>query len=121
MVPALTESDTDKDRWLDFINEIKEYFKYDIQIAFKPSFIEFQVGEHPQLPFEGHKFLRFSSKVSGSETEAAEPYIRQVYQLARRIFGQRVQFWHELYDSSGHYSWNAVNDSLKSYHDSVSV
>lgn len=73
------------------------------------------------MPLEGHKFLRFSSKVSGPRTEAAEPYVRQVYQLARRVFGQQVRFWHELYDRSGHYSWSAVNDSLESYHDSVGV
>jgi len=61
----------------------------------QPRVVEFQVGEHPLLPLEGHKFLCFSFKVSGSLT-AAEPYIRQVYRLARKPFDQQVRFWHEL-------------------------
>lgn len=121
MFPRLTESDSDKSRWLAFINEIKEIYNRDPVFQVQPRVISFQVGEHPQLPFEGHKFLRFSSKVSGSRIAAAEPYIRRVYRVARVIFGQQVQLWHELRDNYGYYDWDAVNKSIESYNDSVGL
>ena len=121
MVPRLTESDSDKNRWLAFIDEVKEVYNKDPVLQVQPRIFNFQVGEHPQLPLEGHKFLRFSSKVSGPRTAAAEPYIRRVYRVARENFGQQVQFWHELYDHYGHYEWDAVNESIESYNDSVGL
>jgi hypothetical protein len=36
----------------------------------RPTLIMF--AEHPMLPYEGHKFLRFSSKISGRQCFAAE-------------------------------------------------
>ena len=119
MVPRLTESDSDKKRWLAVIDELKEVYKEDPVFQVQPRVVEFHVGEHPLLPSEGHKFLRFSSKVSGSLTAAAEPYIRQVYRLARKTFGQQVRFWHELNDDFGYYEWDVVRDSHRSYYNSV--
>jgi len=121
MVPRLTESDNDKNRWLAFIDEVKEVYNKDPVLQVQPRIFNFQVGEHPQLPLEGHKFLRFSSKVSGPRTAAAEPYIRRVYRIARDNFGQQVQFWHELHDHYGHYEWDAVNESIESYNNSVGL
>jgi len=121
MVPRLTESDSDKNRWLAFIDEVKEVYNEEAVVQVQTCVVTFKVGEHPQLPLEGHKFLRFSSKVSEPRTEAAEPYIRRVYRIAREIFGQRVQFWHELYDNYGHYEWDAVNESIDCYIDSVGL
>ena len=121
MVPRLTESDCDKIRWLAFIDELKEVYNKDPMFQVQPRVVEFQVGEHPRLPLEGHKFLRFSSKVSGPTTAAAEPYIRRIYHIARKNFGQRVQFWHEINDDFGYYDWNAVNESFQSYNKSVGL
>ena len=121
MVPRLDASKSNKDRWLAFIDVLKKVYNEDPVFQVQPRVITFQVGEYPRLPLEGHKFLRFSSKVSGPRTAAAEPYIRQVYRVAREIFGQQVQFWHELHDNLGHYDWDAVNKSFKSYNDSVGL
>ncbi|KAM6485575.1 hypothetical protein HDV62DRAFT_355213 [Trichoderma sp. SZMC 28011] len=41
-------------------------------------------------------FLRFSSKISGSLTMAAEPYIIDVLKIERKYFGRSVHFWHEM-------------------------
>lgn len=119
MVPPLTGLDSDTIRWRAFIEKIKEIFQNDPVVQLQPRFIEFQVGEHPLLPFEGHKFLRFSSKTSGFRSAAAEPYIDDVYRLARTFFGEQVRFWHELNEGNGFYDWKAVNESFKSYYDSV--
>ena len=119
MVPSLTTSETDESNWSAFLCEIKRMYEDDPVLLVKPHMVEFKVGEHPCLPVEGHKFLRFSSKVSGSST--AEPYIRGVLKVARKHFDQRVQFWHELADDYGHYSWNQVNESLRSYEDLVRI
>lgn len=119
MVPPLTGLDSDTIRWRAFIEKIKEIFQNDPVVQLQPRFIEFQVGEHPLLPFEGHKFLRFSSKISGFRSAAAEPYIDDVYRLARTFFGEQVRFWHELNEGNGFYDWKAVHESFKSYYDSV--
>ncbi|KAG5973099.1 hypothetical protein E4U56_005299 [Claviceps arundinis] len=63
----------------------------------KANYILFQIGERPTLPFEGSKFLRFSSK------------------CAKLHFGLRVVFWNELFDQQGHYSWDEVHKSVRSY------
>ena len=52
------------------------------------SYIEFEVGEYPQLPRQCDHFLRFSSKVSGRSL--AEPYIRGVYKIAKQRLGDRA-------------------------------
>lgn len=66
------------------------------------AYIEFGVGERPRLPYVPHMcnhFLRFSSKVSGGSTARAEPFIRGVLRLARKVFGDRVKPWHEVWDT----------------------
>lgn len=69
------------------------------------------------IPFQGHKFLRFSSKISGfsASTTGAEHYILEVTQVARAHFGSRVQSWHEARDQYGHYGWDEVFESFKTY------
>ncbi|KAL7467388.1 hypothetical protein ACHAXS_007625 [Conticribra weissflogii] len=82
----------------------------------KKCFITFMVGECPHLPSNPEHctyFLRFSSKVSGNLTTPAEPYIRSVFNIARKYFGSRVCFWHELNDQYGCYSWNEVYEAEK--------
>jgi hypothetical protein len=82
-------------------------------------YISFMVGECPQMPSNPDRcdyFLRFSSKVSGRLTTPAEPYIRSVYQIAKKYFGSRVHFWHELAETDdarqwGYYEWQDVNDA----------
>ncbi|KAL7789962.1 hypothetical protein V8C37DRAFT_385691 [Trichoderma ceciliae] len=78
--------------------------------------IQLMIGEGPQMPSSPERcnyFLRFSSKVSGRLTRAAEPYIRGVYKIAQKHFGSRVHFWHELNETDdwrqrGFYSWDEV-------------
>ena len=75
------------------------------------SYIECLVGEHPLISYTCEHFLRFSSKVSGSSE--AKPYIRGVYNIAKKWLGNRVQFWHKLYETGdqrqpGFYNWKEV-------------
>ena len=53
------------------------------------------IPESPSLPKEGHLFRRFSSKISGQTTGQTEPYIVEVQSLAKKVFGTRIQPWHE--------------------------
>ncbi|KUJ17999.1 uncharacterized protein LY89DRAFT_696453 [Mollisia scopiformis] len=73
--------------------------------------------EHPKLPFEGHKFLRFSSKVSGSTAAdtKVDSYIDTVTRIAQTCFGSRIKCWHEGADQIGAYDWVEVHESLMSY------
>ncbi|KAL3294521.1 SET domain-containing protein 5 [Colletotrichum asianum] len=82
--------------------------------------ISFLVGEIPHMPYAAQRcnyFLRFSSKVSGQLAAPAEPYIRQVFGIAKKYFGDRVRFWHDLDediskdDCYGYYEWQEVIDA----------
>jgi hypothetical protein len=82
-------------------------------------YIRFMVGECPHMPGNPDRcdyFLRFSSKVSGRLTTPAEPYIRSVYKIAKKYFGSRVHFWHEMVETGderqwGYYDWREVHDA----------
>jgi len=115
MVPRLSKGAVDRKNWQSFIKITKERYQNDDLVEIKPNYIEFKAGEHPLLPFEGHKFLRFSSKVSGSHAKGVEEYIDTVTGFARATFGSRVQPWHEGADKWGVYGWQEVRDSIRSY------
>lgn len=119
MVPRLSRGGADALKWDRFISAIKEHYKDDSQVEMEPHCILFKAGEHPRLPLEGHKFLRFSSKVSGQiATESrVENYIDTVTSIAKANFGSRIQYWNEAFDQLGHYDWKDVNESLRSYNE----
>jgi hypothetical protein len=115
MVPRLSKGVVDRHNWESFIRRVKERYKDDELVEAKPNYLEFNIGEHPLLPFEGHKFLRFSSKLLGSHTNGVMKYIETVTMLAQLSFGSRARYWSEATDQWGFYNWNDVNDSFKSY------
>lgn len=111
MVPRLSRGAIDRQNWDQFISFIKDYYKDDVQVEVHRNYLEFKAGEHPRLPFEGHKFLRFSSKIIGD----VEDYLDFVRSVARVRFGFRIQAWHERADQFGHYNWHEVHESIRSY------
>lgn len=115
MVPRLSKGAVDKQNWQSFIKVIKEHYQNDDFVEIKPNYIRFKTGEHPLLPFEGHKFLRFSSKISGSNAKGVEEYIDTVARVARVSFGSRVRCWNETTDERGFYNWQDVHSSIESY------
>lgn len=116
MVPRLSKGAEDQQNWQSFIKVITETYQNDDLIELKENFFEFNVGEHPKLPLEGHKFLRFSSKISGSRAEGMEDYIDTVRRIAREHFGSRVHYWNEGFDGlQAFYGWREVNESLEAY------
>ncbi|KAH8691743.1 hypothetical protein GQ44DRAFT_754036 [Phaeosphaeriaceae sp. PMI808] len=114
MVPQLSKGAVDRRNWKSFINAIKEHYQNDSLVEIKVNYVEFKAGEHPLLPFEGHKFLRFSSKISGSHAEGVQDYIDTVTRVARCFFGSRVRPWNDAVNE-GFYSWTEVNGSFESY------
>ena len=115
MVPRLSKGAVDRHNWQSFIKIIKERYQNDDRVEVKPNYIVFKAGEHPLLPFEGHKFLRFSSKTSGHHAKGVEDYIDTVTRVAQVNFGSRVRYWDEALDQRGFYDWREVHDSFKSY------
>lgn len=111
MVPRLSRGAIDRQNWDQFISFIKDYYKDDFQVQVHPNYLEFKVGEHPRLPFEGHKFLRFSSRIIGDVTD----YVDVVRCVARVRFGSRIKPWSEAADQFGHYNWQEVHESIRSY------
>ena len=91
MVSRLSKGAVDKQNWQSFIKVIKERYQNDDLVEIKPNYLRFKAGEHPLLPFEGHKFLRFSSKISGSHAKGVEEYIDTVTGVAQVSFGSRVR------------------------------
>jgi hypothetical protein len=117
MVPRLSKDTVDSRNWAAFIAVVKEQYEGDDKVQIKPHYIEFAAGEHPLLPFEGHKFLRFSSKITGriADETGVEDYLDTVTRVARLVFGTRVRRWNELSDSYGFYGWREIHDSIRSY------
>ncbi|KAJ4246818.1 hypothetical protein NW762_013370 [Fusarium torreyae] len=111
MVPRLTSGVEDRQKWKGFIDCVRHVFGDDPQVKSNANYIEFEVGEHPILPLEGHKFLRFSSKL----TRGADEYISKVTRLAHQHFRPRIVQWHEGSDQFGHYDWAEVHKSIDSY------
>ena len=105
MVPKLSKGAVDKHNWDTFINSIKEHYQNDDLVEVKPNYLEFKLGEHPLLPFEGHKFLSFSSKISGGQAKGVEEYISKVARIARLNFGSRIRYWNEAADGWSFYDW----------------
>jgi hypothetical protein len=64
MGPRLSKGVVDKHNWDQLINVIKNHYKNDSKVEVKSNYIIFAAEKHPIIPLEGHKFLRFSSKVS---------------------------------------------------------
>lgn len=115
MVPRLSKGAVDRQNWQSFIECIKEKYQNDELVEIKPNYIIFKAGEHPMLPFEGHKFLRFSSKISGSHARGVWAYLETVTRIAKVSFGSRVRTWNEAADGMGVYDWHEVHDSFRSY------
>lgn len=115
MVPRLSKGAVDKENWQSFIEVIKEKYQNDDLVEVKLNYLEFKVGEHPRLPFEGHKFLRFSSRISGSHAEGAVEYIDAVTQAAQACFGSRIRCWNEAANKRSLYKWQKINSSIISY------
>jgi hypothetical protein len=117
MVPPLSKGFVDRYNWDQFMHKVKDHYKDDSQVEVNPKYLLFKAGEGPMLPSEGHKLLRFSSKISGptAATTGVEKYIDTVTRVAKDFFGRRVRYWNECYDMCGEYDWGAVNDSFKSY------
>ncbi|KAG5982535.1 hypothetical protein E4U55_001755 [Claviceps digitariae] len=113
MVPRLSTGYFDKFLWSGFLDYIKEEYKDDPLVEFNPNHILFKVGDHPILPVEGHKFLRFSSKVSGDT--AAEVYVCKVSIIAKLAFGSRVSFELSRRERFGFYDRDEVQESVRSY------
>ena len=117
MVPRLTRGIVDTRNWEQFLNSIKSHYEDDMRVEEQRNSILIKAGEHPSLPFEGHKLLRFSAKISGSiaANSGVEAYIDTVTRIAKVHFGSRVQYWHEGIDRYGHYDWTEVDESIQSY------
>ena len=115
MFPPLSQSAEHKENWESFIETVKNLYEGDDIVEIKPNYIEFKVAEHPLLPFEGHKFLRFSSKISGRQGKEVERYIYVVRKAAEAPLDSQVQSWNEMCDTRGNYSWEEINTSIKSY------
>ncbi|KAH6638513.1 hypothetical protein BKA67DRAFT_528722 [Truncatella angustata] len=117
MVPRLSRGTEDCLKWNNFIDLVKQFYDADEQVEIGTHAIKFKAGEHPSLPVEGHKFLRFSSKVSGriARETGVEAFIQKVTIMAKASFGARIQFWDESDDQLGFYDWTSVHASIKSY------
>ena len=115
IIPRLSKGPVDKQIWRSFIKVIKERYQTDNLVEIRPNYLKFKAGEHPLLPFENHKFLRFSSKISGSHAKGVKKYIDTVIRVTQVSFDSRVRYWNEAADELGFYNWQEVHTSVESY------
>lgn len=118
MIPRLAKDRaSDMERWACVIGDIEKEFKDDPNVNLYASrfpygvCIEVLLGERPIIPYQGWKFMRFSSKVTGS-CGAVEPYIQRMRKLVAAQFGKRVKWWNEfgLTEYDGIYDWGEIQD-----------
>ncbi|RVD88571.1 uncharacterized protein DFL_002751 [Arthrobotrys flagrans] len=116
MVPRLSRSAKDQAAWTAFISKVRERYASDPDVEFKENYIVWKKGEHPMLPYAGHKFLRFSAKISGSHHGGIGEDIFTVSGIARSIFGgRRARCWYEGVINNYFYGWAEVLESWDSY------
>ncbi|KAK6351200.1 hypothetical protein TWF718_004370 [Orbilia javanica] len=115
IVPKLTKSPQDQASWNIFLSKLRDQYTSDPTVEFKENYMVWKKGEHPMIPYSGHKFLRFSSKVSGGSDDLWED-VKVVIGLAQEVFGnKRVKVWHEGAVEDYFYKWPEVLQSWKSY------
>jgi hypothetical protein len=132
--PVLEPTPSNQEKYEHFVQEVMRTYSLDhvnpdsyidpakrpAKLVSKPqgAILVFEVGEHPSMPYNPHLcnyFLRFSSKVSSASTGPAEPFIDGVYEIAKRRFGSRVYWWHELNEYGtiaqqyGVYDWGDIH------------
>ena len=117
--PIQSDSSLDTEKWARFIATVlrhyepdsdQDYASSEVEILHHKGIFDFCVGEHPRLPYDGSKFRRFSSKISGGLTYNAEPVVRKVARIAKEVFGDRTSFWHETGGGRGSIAWSPWND-----------
>ncbi|KAF5622978.1 SET domain protein [Fusarium sp. NRRL 52700] len=107
MLPRLSSGGKDQDTWKHFSDNVKTTFKDDDKVKVRDNYIQFDVGQNSFLPFEGHKFLRFSGNPLS--------YSHIVLVIMRMFFGPRVREWDDICGECGYYSQNEVSDSVRLY------
>lgn len=109
--------------WNRFLLLVTTKFSDCAEVTHKPYYIEFTVGEYPELPRDYRYFRRFSSKISGCCAKA-EKYIVVVEKIALTVFGNsRVRPWNEVpsyfecddEDDGRVWSWTEVYAARKAY------
>lgn len=113
MVPRLSEKTEDQKSWECFIQAVKKHYQNDDLIEAKQNCIIVKVDRDLVLPSEGHKLLRFCSKISVRHAEGVEDYLDTITQIAEEHFGSRVHTWEEELGQEGFYRWVDVYDSRK--------
>ena len=108
---ALTTSLKVYAEWAAFLDEVNDKYKTDDNMTIERGAFVFRQGEHPCLELDGHRFRRFSAKISGSHHGNVETYLDEIKIIAKRHFGWRVHPWYELDDPSLDnmvYGWDEV-------------
>jgi hypothetical protein len=109
--PPLGANGEDQALWVHLLLEIKRRFSSDPLFHVRPDCFEFLVGDgHLVLYFDVHRFRRFSSSIS-NEHSAAEPYLEDVFFMARQVFGHRIHWW-----SDSHHWWSDTKQGSKPIH-----
>ncbi|TGO92065.1 hypothetical protein BPOR_0011g00160 [Botrytis porri] len=115
LVPRLSERTEDQKSWECFIQAVKERYKNDNLVEITQNCIVVKVDRDLILPFEGHKLLRFCSKISVRHAEGVEDYSDTITRIAEESLGSRVRTWEEELGQEGFYRWVDVYDSRKSF------
>ncbi len=112
--PPLEKKADDMELWASFLNAVQKHYEEEGDTTMKideQGNIVFEVGEHPTLLCQCHRFRRFSAKISGSHYGNVEKYLIEVEKIAKDYFGIRVVPWNELFGDHhyfGVYGWDEV-------------
>ena len=100
--------------WDEFLSAVKTHYAQDPVVQVTDLGLLFKVGKNPILLSEGIYFRRFSSDLFPESN--AGPYIRQVIDIAKNIFGkksksERIIPWNTYtFDTPKHYKGKEVRE-----------
>lgn len=127
MVPPLSKGDADYINWANFLLEVQVHYKDDQELVTHPHYLQFLNRQQAKLPFEAHKFLRFSFTLqTDADREALEffrkasEYVLDLRDIAEKHFDKRrIHYFHEGLDiptaNKGTQQWKDVIKSIISY------
>jgi hypothetical protein len=124
LVPKLSNSESSANKWSMFIAEVAEKYEKDVNVFSQEAmFLKFALGENnePKLPLQGQKFQRFCIGYNENKNKKvfkkSLSYVKGVFQIAQKHFGDDAKFFDEGQGELGHYRWKDVELMQQTYGD----
>lgn len=95
LYPPLS-SDVEQAQWQHFLQDVRrEYRRADYLTELSDGGLQFEVGNHPLLPYAGRHFRRFGSQLLRADSELTSELVLHLGDIAREHFESRIHYWRD--------------------------